>query len=94
MDGGFATGCLIKGSLLMLEIQQFSCSQALILMGDFRHLDICWENNMVSYKQFRRLLEPTDDNILVHILDRMTRGELLQDLVLINVEEIIKEVKI
>jgi len=63
-------------------------------MGDFRYLDICWENNMVSCKQSRRLLECINDNFLVHILDRLTRGEALLDLVLTSVDEVIKEVKI
>ena len=34
-------------------------SQDLILMGDFKHLDVCWENNMVGFKQSRRLLQCT-----------------------------------
>jgi len=63
-------------------------------MGDFRYLDICWENNMVSCKQSRSLLECINDNFLVHILDRLTRGEALLDLVLTSVDEVIKEVKI
>jgi len=63
-------------------------------MGDFRYLDICWENNMVSCKQSRRLMECINDNFLVHILDRLTRGEALLDLVLTSVDEVIKEVKI
>jgi len=49
---------------------------------------------MVSCKQSRRLLECINDNFLVHILDRLTRGEALLDLVLTSVDEVIKEVKI
>ena len=48
---------------------------------------------MASCKQSRRLLEPTEDNSLIQILDKPTRGEGLLDLVLTNAE-MIKEVKI
>jgi len=48
----------------------------------------------VSCKRSRRLLECFDDNFLIQVLDRLTRGEALQDLLLTNVEEIIKDVKI
>jgi len=40
----------------------------------------------------RRLVESTDDNFLVQVLDRPTRGEALLDLLLTNAEEIIKGV--
>ena len=63
-------------------------------MGNFNHLDICWENNMTTCKQPRRLLDSIDNNILVQLLGRSTRGEVLLDLLLTSVEEIIKEVKI
>ena len=54
----------------MLQLQEASCYQAFILMGDFNHLDTCWENNMVSCKKSLRLLLLTDDNSLVQVLDR------------------------
>jgi len=63
-------------------------------MRDFNHTDIYWEKNMMTCKQFRRLLESIDDNLLVQVLDTSTRGEVLLDLVLTHTEEIIKEVKI
>lgn len=34
----------------LLQLQEFSCSQVIILMGDFNHLDICWQGNMESNK--------------------------------------------
>ena len=65
--------------------------QSLILVGHFNHPDICWEKNMASCKQFRRLQESMDDNFLVQPLDRPTGGEVLLKLVLINVKQIVKD---
>jgi len=31
-------------------------------MGDFNHPDILWQDNMVSCKQSRRLIESIDNN--------------------------------
>ena len=78
----------------MLQLQEVLHSQVLILMGDFNHLDICWENITGSCKQSRRLLESINDNILVQVLERLTRDEVLLDLVLTSAEEIIKDIKI
>ena len=43
---------------------------------------------MVSCKRSRRLVESTDDNFLVQVVDRPTRGEVLLDLLLTNAEEV------
>jgi len=51
-------------------------------MGDSNHSDVCWESNIMGYKQARRLLESTEDNSPVQVLDKPTRGEVLLDLVL------------
>ena len=45
-------------------------------------------------KQSRRLLESVEDNFLVQVLDRPTRGEVLLSLVPASLEEIVKVVKI
>ena len=34
----------------LLQLKEASCLQALTLVGDFNHLDICWENNSASSK--------------------------------------------
>lgn len=73
------------------QLQEVSCSQALILMGDFKHLDICWQDNKANCKPSRRLLESVDTNFLVQVLVRPTRSEALLDLVLTNVEKTIKD---
>ena len=62
-------------------------------MGDFNHPNICWDSGMVGGRQSRRFLESVKDNFLVQVIDGQTRGEALLDLVLINTEESIREVK-
>lgn len=42
----------------LLYLQEI-CSQALILIGDFNYLDVCWGSNTAGCKQSRRLLEDT-----------------------------------
>ena len=46
---------------LYRQIGAASCSQALVLMGDFNHPDICWRDNTAGHKQSRRFLECVDD---------------------------------
>ncbi|PKU39002.1 egf-like repeat and discoidin i-like domain-containing protein 3 [Limosa lapponica baueri] len=48
----------------LLQLQEASCSQALILLGDFNHPDICWKNSTVSCRQYRRALKSMEDNFL------------------------------
>ncbi|TRZ07132.1 hypothetical protein HGM15179_019976, partial [Zosterops borbonicus] len=77
---------------LLLQLQEASRLQALSLMGDFNHTNVCWESNNAGCKQSRRLLECID-NCLVQVLDKPIRGEVLLDLMLTNADELIKEVK-
>lgn len=53
------------GEVFLLQLQETSCSQALILLGEFNHPDICWKSDPASCKQYRRLLECTEDNFLI-----------------------------
>ena len=78
----------------LLQIWEASCSQSLVMVGDLNHQDICWKDHTVSCKRSRRLVESIDDNFLVQVLDRPTRGEALLDLLLTNAEEIIKGVNV
>ena len=75
-------------------LEEVLCLQALVLMGDFNHPDICWDSSMVGGGQSRRFLESSEDNFLAQVIDELTRGEALLDLVLTNAEESVKEVKI
>ena len=78
----------------LLQMREALCLWALILVGDFNHPDISWKDHMANCKRSRRLAESIDDNFLVQILHRPTRGEALLDLLLTNTEEIIKGVNI
>ena len=57
---------------LMLQLQEVLCSWALVLMGDFNHLDICWDIGMAGGRQSRRFLESVKDNFLVQVIDGLT----------------------
>ena len=63
-------------------------------MGDFNHLDICWDSGMAGGRQSRRFLESVEDNLLVQVIQGPTRAEALLDLVHTNAEERVREVKI
>lgn len=76
----------------LCQLQECTHSQALILMGNFNHLNICWQNNMASCKGSRSHLECLDGNFLVQVLDKPIRSEALLDTVLTNVEKIIKDI--
>lgn len=48
----------------------------------------------MSCKRCRQLLESVDDNFLMQVLDRLTRGKVVLDLVLTSAVKIIKGTKI
>jgi len=61
-----------------------SCSQALVLVGDFNHPNVYWQDNIAGHKQSRRLLECMDDNFLLQVIERPMSRDAVLDLVLIN----------
>ncbi|GAB0183586.1 hypothetical protein GRJ2_000823900 [Grus japonensis] len=71
-----------------------SRSQALVLMGDFNHPDICWRDNAAERKQSRRFLECLDDNFLLQVTEKPTRRGAMLDLVLTNKEGLVGNVKL
>lgn len=75
----------------LLQLQEVLLSQALIQMEDVNHPGVCWENNMASCSQARRVLQSTEDKFPVQVLDRAKRGEAVQDLMLLSGEDLIKE---
>ena len=56
----------------LLQLQEVSCLRALVLMGDFNHLDICCNSDTVGGRQSRRFLESVQDNFLVQVIDGPT----------------------
>ncbi|KAF1481499.1 hypothetical protein FQV18_0000386, partial [Eudyptula minor novaehollandiae] len=85
----------IKGEpideVFLLQVQEASRSQALILLVDFNHPDTCWKSNTASCRQSRRFLEYVEDNFLGQ---EPTRKGALLDMVFINKEELVMDVKI
>lgn len=71
----------------MLQLWEASCREAFVLAEAFNHLDICWKDHTASCKRSRGLLESID-NFMVPVLDRLTRGEALLDLLLTSAEEV------
>ncbi|GAB0206109.1 hypothetical protein GRJ2_003076500 [Grus japonensis] len=69
--------------------------QALVLMGDFNHPDICWRDNAAERKQSRKFLECVNDNFLLQVIEESTtrRGTML-DLSLTNKEGLVRDVKL
>ncbi|GAB0176173.1 calcium-independent phospholipase A2-gamma [Grus japonensis] len=71
-----------------------SCSQALVLMGDFNHPDICWRDNAAEHKQSRKFLECVDDNFLLQVIEELMRRGAMLDLILTNKEGLVGDVKL
>lgn len=69
------------------------CWQAVILTGDFNYPVIFWESKVAGCKQLRRLLKWAENNFLVQVLDKLTRGEVLFNLVLVRADELNNAVK-
>ncbi|CAM2116169.1 unnamed protein product [Caretta caretta] len=69
------------------QLIEVSRSQALLLMGDFNHPDICWESNTAVHRQSRKFLESVGDNFLVQVLEEPIRGRAPLDLLLTKREE-------
>jgi len=60
------------------QLQAASQLQALVLMGDFNHPDISWEDNTTRQAQSRRFLQSIKDNFLMQVVEEPTRkGALL-----------------
>ncbi|GAB0209619.1 hypothetical protein GRJ2_003427600 [Grus japonensis] len=79
---------------LYRQIGAASRSQALVLMGDFNHPDICWSDNKAGHKQSRKFLECVDDNFLLQEIEEPTRRGAMLDLVPTNKEGLVGDVKL
>ena len=77
-----------------LQLQEASRSQALVLLGDFNHPDICWKSNTASCRQSSRFLECIEDNFLSQVISTPTRGDAILDLVVTNASELVGDVNI
>ena len=54
----------------LVEVAQL---RALVLIGNFNFLDICWKYNTVQRKQSRRLLEYVEYSFLAKLVREPTR---------------------
>jgi len=92
------TGHLTRRRKLMRpstkQLQAASQSQALVLMGDFNHPDISWEDHTARQVQSRKFLQSIDDNFLMQVVEEPTRKGALLDLVLTNKEGLVEDVKV
>ena len=77
----------------LLQLQEVSQLQALILLGDFNHPDICWKSSAVSCRQARSFLECTEVNLLIQVKDNPTKGDTILDLLLTNASELIGDIR-
>jgi len=69
--------------------QAASQSQALVLMGDFNHPDISWEDHRTTHMMITGI-----DNFLMQVVEETTRKGALLDLVLTNKEGLAENVKV
>ncbi|GAB0208404.1 hypothetical protein GRJ2_003306100 [Grus japonensis] len=76
------------------QLEVASQSQALVLMGDLNHPDICWKGNAAKHAQSRRFLQSIDDNFLTQVVEEPMRRGVLLDLVLTNKEGLVGDVKV
>jgi len=53
------------GEAFYRQLKVASQSQALILMGDFNHPDISWEDHTTRHMQSKRFLQSINKNFLI-----------------------------
>jgi len=75
------------------QLKVASQSQALVLMGDFNHPDICWKDHTARHTQSRKFLQSNNDNFLMQVVEELIRRGMLLDLVLMNEEGLVEDVK-
>jgi len=76
------------------QLKAASQSQALVLVGDFNHPDICWEDHTARHTQSRRFLQGINDNFLMQVVEEPTSRGILLDLVLTNREGLVEDVRV
>ena len=74
-------------------MEEASCSQALVLLGNFNHSNISWKGSRAGHRQSRRSLECIDGNCLTQVIKKLMRGDALLNLILTNKEELVGDVE-
>ncbi|KAK4811052.1 hypothetical protein QYF61_016338 [Mycteria americana] len=80
--------------LFYKQLGEASRSLALVLVGDFNLLDVCWKYNTAERKQSRRFLERVADNFLTQLVSEPTREGALLDLLFANREGLVSDVMV
>lgn len=57
-------------------------TQAQVLKTEFNHLIICWEGNVAGHNSYKRFLQLFKGNLGVEVVNKLTRGDGLLDLLL------------
>ena len=65
---------------------------ALVLMGDFNLLDVCWKYNTAERKPSRMFLACVEDNFLTQLVSDPTREGAPLDLLFVNREGLVGDV--
>ncbi|PKU36680.1 adaptin ear-binding coat-associated protein 1 [Limosa lapponica baueri] len=76
------------------QLEKLLQSLPLVLVGDFNFPDICWKYNTAEKEQSRRFLECVEDNFLTQLVSEPTRESTLMDLLLVNREGLMGDVKV
>ncbi|KAK4824656.1 hypothetical protein QYF61_017029 [Mycteria americana] len=80
--------------LFYKQLGEASRSLALVLVGDFNVLDVCWKYNTAERKQSRRFLERVADNFLTQLVSEPTREGAPLDLLFTNREGLVSHVMV
>lgn len=67
---------------------------ALVLTGDFNFPDICWKYNTAQKQQSDRFLECMEENFLMQLVRKPTRGGVPLDLLFTNREGPVGDMKV
>ncbi|PKU31484.1 adaptin ear-binding coat-associated protein 1 [Limosa lapponica baueri] len=85
---------LVIDEIFYKQLAEISRSLALVLVGDFNFPDVCWKHNTAEREQSRRFLECVEDNFLTQLVREPTRESALLDLLLVNREGLVGDVKV
>ncbi|KAK4814558.1 hypothetical protein QYF61_023757 [Mycteria americana] len=78
--------------LFYKQLGEASQSLALVLVGDFNLLDVCWKYNTAERKQPRRFLERVAETFLTQLVSEPTREGAPLDLLFTNREGLVSHV--
>lgn len=70
------------------------CTKQAIILGDFNLSSVNWEIMVGNSHTENKIIENFQDNYLVQVVDKPTRGTKILDLVLTNMEHCVKDVEV